>query len=480
MKLLRIAWMGALAVVGAGAYGQAWSTSYEAGLKAAKAGDWVAARNSFMQASANRPEDSAKPTRLPGPITDQREWRGGSPYSPNFLAAYCELKAGLAQKDAPQQTAMVQAAADEFLALVDRGQACQETLFYLNACLSKLGQSPKAQALAAKVAKPGFKFDWVVDTDPIDPQELAAARSQHYVVAPAPTPQVKPGKKPDKPKAIAPGQPVPAEQVNPRTGEPVVRVTSQPTSNPNVDILTLSPVGPLGGVPIVASKFALIIGNGAGQVNGEDVITNSPDDASMIRDTLVQSAGYAESNVELVLNGTVQQIRDRAKLLADRMADGSTVMIYFSGVGINTGGKDYLAGVDSSAPDSMIAKSDLYRIFIAKGAHIFAFFQANRPMKDGNCFGQEIPPLGAISQAQATVPGDRIFTTIHNGRPVGIYSQAFAGVLNEFRSNQIPIDEFGWQVFYRVRRGDTGSSGGSSLQTPTLPYRNNLAADARF
>ncbi|MEI5617682.1 hypothetical protein WB403_52215, partial [Streptomyces brasiliscabiei] len=61
MKLAKFAWIGALALLGSVAYGQAWSSSYEAGLKAAKAGDWASARNSFMQASANRPEDSAKP-----------------------------------------------------------------------------------------------------------------------------------------------------------------------------------------------------------------------------------------------------------------------------------------------------------------------------------------------------------------------------------------------------------------------------------
>lgn len=480
MKLAKFAWIGALALLGSVAYGQAWSSSYEAGLKAAKAGDWASARNSFMQASANRPEDSAKPTRLPGPITEQREWRNGSPYSPNFLAAYCELKLGYAQKDAAQQNTLIQAAADEFLALVDRGQACQETLFYLNNALSKLGQADKVNALAVKVAKPGFKFDWAVDTEPIDPQELAAARSQRFVTAAPVAPQTKQGKNSGRQQqSPAPGQPVPAEQINPQTGQPNLRVTEQPTANPSVSILTVSPLG-LGGVPVIATKYALVIGNGTGQVSAEDVIPNSPDDATLVRDTLIASAGYADSNVETVINATAQQIKDRAKALADRVTDGSTVLIYFSGVGVASGPKDYLAGVDSTGIDSMVAKSDLYRLFVAKGARIFAFFQVNRPMKGDTYFGQEIPPLGAISQAQATVPGEKIFTAIHGGKVVGIYTEAFTGVLSEFRSNQVPIGEFGWQVFYRVRRGDSGNSGGSSLQTPTLPYRNNLASDARF
>ena len=480
MKLLKITWMGALALAGAVAYGQAWSTAYESGLKSAKAADWAGARNSFMQASANRPEDSSKPTRLPGPITEQRQWRGGAPYSPNFLAAYCELKVGLAQKDAGQKTTMVQAAADEFLALIDRGQGCQETAFYLNACLTQLGQKDKAQALAAKIAKPGFKFDWVVDTEPIDPQELTLARSQVFNTAPQPAaPNGRPNAQVEPPKPSKPGQPIPAEQLNPQTGQPTVHVTEHPTTNPMVSVLTVSPLS-VGGVPVIPTKFALVIGNGVGQVGGEDAIPSSPDDAALIRNTLVTSCGYSDTNVETVLNGTAQQIKDRAKLLSDRVPDGGTVLIFFSGVGVGVGNKDYLAGVDSTGVESMVSKSDLYRMFVTKGAKIFAFYQVNRPIKDGTYFGQEIPPLGAISQTQATVPGERIYTEMHNGKAYGLYSQAFAGVLTEFRSNQVPIGEFGWQVFYRVRRGDSGTSGGSSLQTPTLPYRNNLAADARF
>jgi hypothetical protein len=61
-----------------------------------------------------------------------------------------------------------------------------------------------------------------------------------------------------------------------------------------------------------------------------------------------------------------------------------------------------------------------------------------------------------------------------------LFTDAFAAVLKEFRTNQIPTIEFGWKVFYRARRGDASSTGGSSLQAPTLPELNLLGADARF
>jgi hypothetical protein len=54
------------------------------------------------------------------------------------------------------------------------------------------------------------------------------------------------------------------------------------------------------------------------------------------------------------------------------------------------------------------------------------------------------------------------------------------GVLAEIRSNQIPIQEFGWQVFYRMRRAGTGNFGGGSNQTCTLPVLINIGSDAKF
>jgi hypothetical protein len=88
--------------------------------------------------------------------------------------------------------------------------------------------------------------------------------------------------------------------------------------------------------------------------------------------------------------------------------------------------------------------------------------------------------MGAISQMEATVPDSSISAVYYNGKPVGLYALSFAEVLAELRSNRIPIYEFGWQLFNKMRRGNTGTSSGASRQIPTLPVSNNLAADARF
>ena len=81
--------------------------------------------------------------------------------------------------------------------------------------------------------------------------------------------------------------------------------------------------------------------------------------------------------------------------------------------------------------------------------------------------------FGRISQAHATIPGDQINGLVTGGREVGAYSAAFAEILAEFRSNQVPIMEFVWQVFFNMRQG-----GGP--QTPTLPVLTVMAPDARF
>jgi hypothetical protein len=95
-------------------------------------------------------------------------------------------------------------------------------------------------------------------------------------------------------------------------------------------------------------------------------------------------------------------------------------------------------------------------------------------------FGYELPTAGAYSQCQATFAGGSVYSLVRNGKPVGVYTDAFVAVLREFRTNQIPIIEFGWKVFYRARRGENGTTGGSAVQAPTLPELNLLGSDARF
>lgn len=88
--------------------------------------------------------------------------------------------------------------------------------------------------------------------------------------------------------------------------------------------------------------------------------------------------------------------------------------------------------------------------------------------------------VGQLAQVQATMPGEKAQGYVQNGKLTGLFTNAMIRVMAEQRSNQLPILEFGWQIFYKMRRGDTGSTGGSSRQTCTLPVLTNLASDARF
>jgi hypothetical protein len=165
------------------------------------------------------------------------------------------------------------------------------------------------------------------------------------------------------------------------------------------------------------------------------------------------------------------------------MPDDGTLLIYFCGAGVNVDGKDYFAGIDTkSATDTstMVAKMDIYQMFIRKGTRIFAFFEAHRPIERGRYFGMEVPMYGAISQMQSTIPGERATTFMTGGKEVGAFAEAFAGVLMEFRSNRVPVTEFAWGVFNRMRRGDLGTEGGGIRQTPTLPVLSNMPNSASF
>jgi hypothetical protein len=460
--ILKRSWMiFFLAVMAVAAHAQSWMGEYAKGLEAGKKGEWTAARAAFQQAVAYRPEDTDKPTTLPGPVTEQRRWRNGAPYSPNFLAAYAAYRQGMAAKDQERSTSLVQAAS-EMEMLLDKGQLSREAFYFLNSIYTTLGDTAKRQALEARYSENSAKATFRVDNEIISPEEQSAIGTMAGGAAnPA---------QPNQVKTVPPSNPNPGS-----TG-------TQPTKIPSGGS-GFNPITPLvGPVAAIPTKYALIIGNGDTKMKDLS-LPFAADDAQQLREALTANAGYSEQNIDLVLNATADQIMKSAKALSERVDENATIMIYFSGVGINVGGKDYLAGVDSENPmetGTMVSKAELFRLFLNKGSKVFSFFQVHRPINGGRYFGSEVPMIGQLSQVQGTMPGDSVQAYVHNGKSTGLFTNSMVQVMAEQRSNQLPILEFGWQVFYKMRRGDTGTTGGSSRQTCTLPVLTNLASDARF
>lgn len=435
-------------------FSQGWSQAYDSALGSARTGKWTEARTAFKQAAAYRTEDVSGPTNLPGPATERRLWRGGASYSPNFLAAYSAYREATTAS-ATDRGNLFRTAASEMEALHAKNQLSAESFYFLNLMYTALGDTEKRLKLDERFATMRNQITFKVDTEPITPEENAAVSEMMGRGTPIVQPGVGPG---IRPPLIGP----PGTGITPGT--------------------VLPPAGLGTRVPVIGTKFALIIGNSESKIAGAAVGFSS-DDAQRVREALSLSAGYPEENIDLVLNATAAQILTSARALAERVPKDGTVLIYFSGAGANLGGRDYIAGIDSeNATDaaSMVSKAELYRLFTAKGANIFAFFQANRPIVGGHYFGKEIPLFGSVSQCQATMPGETVNAYVRDGRTVGIYTDAFVNALNEMHSNQVPILEFGWQLFYRLRRGGTGIDGGSSRQTPTLPVFTYMAADAKF
>ncbi len=433
--------------------GQSWTAAYEKGLQAARAAKWADARAAFQQAIALRPEDFSGATTLPGPVSEQRRWRGGAPYSPNFLSAYSEYRLAMASATPDEAKPLFETAASEFEALLAKGQNSRETFYFLNQIYNRLGDTAKRQDLEARFAqaKPNFR----VDTEVVDPVELTAITG------------------------------APGKTTNSGGGPTitVVKPGQAPTVIPGAGVVPGGVAPAVGPVGIVPTKYALVIGNSTTKLS-QDPVTYGAEDAQAIREALVTHAGYAEANVDLVLNASKEQILASVKALSDRLpADGATVFVFFAGNGSNIAGKDYLAGVDSenlTDPASMVAKGDVFREFMAKGAHIFAFFEVPRPTVDGVYFGKEVPLVGAIAQVQSTIPGAGVYSITKNGHTIGLFADAMVTTFQEIRSNRIPITEFGWQVFSRIRGGGTGHAGGGGPQIPTLPVLTHLGPDDKF
>lgn len=447
---------------------QSWRAPYEAGLGSLREAKWADARLRFQEAESRRP-DTAGPTYLPGPITERRVWRDGSAYSPRFLAGYAAYKEGSASIGEAKAT-LLKAAASDFVYLLDAGKGSQSGYALLAQCYSLLGDSAAREQLAERYKAEGHRATFRVDLEAMSPEDAGQLAQLQAPAAPA---------------QVTPSQP--ATVTAPTAGDPsgiapvVVQAQGQPLAAAPM------PVAP-SGVPGLAAisgnpgKFALIIGNSLSAMPDRE-LPFAADDVMRVREALVSFAGYPEDNVVVATNATAAEIAAHVNALAERIQENSTVLIYFSGVGFNVGGKDYLAGIDtefSTDAASMIAKSDVYRVLSAKGAVVFAFFQSARPVIDGRYFGSEIPVVGRIAQVQATIPGSMVHPVFKGGAQMGLFTDAFVSVLSRIKTDRVPILEFGWQVFNQIRRGDTGTTGGGSPQVPTLPVLTNLASDARF
>jgi hypothetical protein len=445
---IRLALAAGVLLAAAAATAQSWSEAYERATAAVGRKDYAAAKAAFNEAIALRPADQSGPTTLPGSLTEPVRWRGGSPYSPNFGLAYCTYREALAAPD-DQRQAGLEAAVAAFETLIARGQASDGAYYFLYQSYGALRRVDKQREIEAQLKSAGT-LPWKVDLSFVSPEEVSQVK--------AATSQQKAG-----PEII-------------RAGETTTPAGVVVTTPPDPEATSTARV------PVVPTKFAFLVGNSEA-INPASKLGFAASDAQMVREALIQSAGYDEANVDVVLNGTAESIVAAANALASRMPDDATLYFFFSGAAHNVAGKDFFAGIDAASPEDtskMVAKSDIFQIFLNRGARIFAFHQCNRPVSNGRYFGQEEPLVGRIAQSHATVPGGSVFGLTSGGRETGLYAKAIYDVLTEFRSNSVPIMEFGWQVFNGMRGGSVASFGGQSRQTPTLPGVYNMSPDAKF
>lgn len=416
-------------LVAALALGQAWMTSYNEGLQDARAGRWHPAREEFQQAAANRPDDVSRATILPGSPTEPRKWRNGAPYSPNFLAAYSGYREALGIVDSDEQTRLLKIAAGEFETLLAKHEQSKDIYFFLDLIYTRLGDQTKRTDLDLRFQRNSGNLNWRVDEEILAPEELAAMGAETRPTVPVP-------------------------------------LKGRSSSGPDVVAGTAAPG--LISVPYVPDKFALVLGESSD-------VPFAATDVQIVRDALVNFAGYPPANVTALVNGSSAQIHDEAAKLASRVPQDGTVLIYYVGGGVYANGKDYLVPTDV---DHLVGKGDLFNMFLERGGRVFAFFEVNRAT-DGY-FGEEPVLTGSVAQMQATLPDSNVTSIYVNQQKVGLFAESFANVLSDLRSNRLPIYEFGWQLYNMMRRGNTGTSSGASRQIPTLPVLNGLAADARF
>jgi hypothetical protein len=442
MRLIKFAV--ALSMLGSAtaAVAQAWVKPYEEGLRLAKTGAWPEAKSKFEEAIRARADDTDKASQVGGSIADRRPWREGAPYSPNFGAAYATFKMASDAPDMNVRKERLNEVITRLTGLINKGQVSQESLLFLAAAHAANDQQREAQAvqdrLNALEASKAFK----IDQDILDQADMGALRGTTIPVGSVP---------------------------DPRTG------ATQPNEIPRIGVGSATGV-----VPPLDHKFALLIGNT--QAGGPDYAGNSVD---VLAEALVKHAGYPEGNVVTLKDPTAAQITEAVGALAGRMPDSGIVTLFYSGDGYNdeASGKDYISGSDSreGSMTSMVAKSDLYAPFVAKGTSIFAFFEVDRPISlKERYFGMEIPQVGRVAQMQSNSPGERAYATVFDGKQYGVYAYAMAQVLKTIRNNRIQIGDFAWATFYEVRKGGSGEGGGGGSQTPTLPVAVSMSTTSRF
>lgn len=436
---------------------QSWADSYDSALRAARDGDWAAARAHFIEARTNRSEDQARATNLPGPVTEPRVWRGGAPYSPNFGMAYSAYRLGLEATDDQERTRWMQTAQGEFEELVAKNQLSRESLYFLSQIYSAL-RNVQGQSSLEEIGRRAGAGEWRVDTAFLAPEEVAViTRAGTVAQAGSPT----------------------------QTGTSIeVRAGQDHTVIPSAGTEVIEGATPalIGSVPTLLNKFAIVIGNSTSMGAGESV-TFASQDALLIRESLILHAGYDETNVTILTDATAQEMHNAIEALAERIPEDATLFIFFAGNGVNVGGRDFLAGIDAefaTDTDAMIAKNDIYQRFLSKGAQIFAFYEVSRPIVNGYYFGSEVPQIGRISQAHATIAGENVYSIFSGGTEYGLYAKSMADIMAGFRVNRIPVVEYIWQVFTKMR-GSEGPRGGSgSRQTPTIPVVINMENNPRF
>lgn len=437
---------------GAASHAQAWKSDYETGITEAKRERWGSAREAFQRAVQKKPLDDTKPTGIPGPITERRFWRNGAPYSANLLAAYSGYRLAAKMEKEEDRTALLGTVAKELETLLDKKTAGSNAVFLLGEIYTALGQLDKRGELQQRAVN----RDWREDTEIIAPEQVSITAGAGNAATNPP--------------------------VNPSTNPPV-----NPPVNPAIKPTTPSATGPgqttLGGVPLMETKFALVIGNANGQLP-EMVLPHAVEDATLVKEQLTNYAGYPAANVSTLTNVSAAEIRTAANALAERMPAGATLTIFFAGVASNVNGRDYLAGIGALSivdTNDMILKEDLYQIFFAKEARIFAFYECHRPSRDSRIFGGTDHPVdGQYAEMYSIYAGGRVPTTFRNGKRLAVFADAFSQTLQFYRTNQIPIGEFAWKLIDFFKTGASGTSGGSSKLAPTLPIANRLAADAKF